>query len=1052
MIKEIKDIVIAVDAVLFDYIKHDRVTSESIDNARMFLETLGKKYNLYALWSTLDNGVEEALEQYDLKKYFTKCFICNSFERDYGKRVMSRDYGLNVVHKEIEELFERDYGYVPILLVSDYEGSYKKGCFDETFYYDPHRLICWELDWGYVVKNYDEALKAIEDYAKEYRDKAAQEDAEELQRQLDFYNARINFMKKHFSIDKWNEAVLKNPLPNLEEIVDIESNELITKQIGDFEIEINKSAIINSLYELWFAIRRYGLIDISNGVYEYKLISNFSRIANSAYSYEKGIEGFKKSLPIEYFIQWFPEGEDAYKNLGVIDILSPGDTLNVFIQFAEASLNPSEKLMKEAIDAFPKKKNGTFMKNKRLWSIATLQGVIDESHDNPPVHGKYYLASVYDLSAKAVDDRKLVFEIKFKEKCHQIQDKSTIESQEKTAKEKTVFYVNNGVLEKYLGDDGEVTIPSGITAIGEGAFISREGITSVIIPEGVTEIVGSAFEKCSGLKSVDLPKSTISIGPGAFSNCSGLEKISLADGITSIGARAFKNCSSLSSINLPNSIKEIGKSAFEKCAKLKSIIIPADIEVFENGFSGCEGLTNIIISDGITSIARGAFSNCKNLSSIYIPGSVTSIGDWAFAGCDGLRELVVPDNIIEIGSSAFDNCNLERVTIGSGLNIIPSTLINKKTLKSIVIGENITEISDWLFVNCDKLESVVIPQNVNKIGAHAFSYCKKLKSISLPSGLETIGVAAFKGCISLECFKIPDSVKEIAPDAFEEVNEISFSDSIVAAGAPWGACATNGQSPVVQFSKDLKTLIKYPAAFTEADYTVPEKVNTIADFAFKNAVNLKSVVIPAGVKRIGKNTFYGCSNLEKITILGKDVSLSDNAFGTQIKCLEITWDGYLGIDEDSFSANTGGEYWSACPKRMAFDLIIIDRNIRARLPIIPKSNGYECKPTFFYDDITQYDEMLIAGKDIKGDNQIAGMMWRLAYPEKLKEKAKTSYCQVLKDNIKAASKLIFSNDNPEWLRSLLDNGIINDDNRKTIVNPPKSCECPNCRAFLETIN
>ena len=428
MIKEIKDIVIAVDAVLFDYIKHDRVTSESIDNARMFLETLGKKYNLYALWSTLDNGVEEALEQYDFKKYFTKCFICNSFERDYGKKVMSRDYGLNIVIKEIENLFERDIGYVPILFVSDYEGFYKNGCFYEIVYYDPNSMIHWELPSGWVVKNYDETIKAIEYYAKKYEDEARQEEEKEIKRQLDYYNARINFMKKHFSIDKWNEAIVKNPLPNLEEIVNIESNELITRQIGEFEIEINKSAIINSLYELWFAIRRYGLIDISNGVYEYKLISNFSRTANTAHSYENGIEGFKKSWPTEYFIQCFPEGEDAYKNLGVIDILSPGDTLNIFTQFAETSLNPSEKLMKEAINAFPKKKNGTFMKNKRLWSIATLQGVIDQSHDDPPAHGKYYLASVYDLSAKAVDDRKLSFEIKFKEKCHQIQDKSTIES------------------------------------------------------------------------------------------------------------------------------------------------------------------------------------------------------------------------------------------------------------------------------------------------------------------------------------------------------------------------------------------------------------------------------------------------------------------------------------------------------------------------------------------------------------------------------------------------------------------------------------------------
>ena len=50
------------------------------------------------------------------------------------------------------------------------------------------------------------------------------------------------------------------------------------------------------------------------------------------------------------------------------------------------------------------------------------------------------------------------------------------------------FVIENGVLKKYAGRGGDVTIPDGITEIGEGAFSRRSTLTSVTIPAGVTEI------------------------------------------------------------------------------------------------------------------------------------------------------------------------------------------------------------------------------------------------------------------------------------------------------------------------------------------------------------------------------------------------------------------------------------------------------------------------------------------------------------------------------------------------------------------------------------
>ena len=77
----------------------------------------------------------------------------------------------------------------------------------------------------------------------------------------------------------------------------------------------------------------------------------------------------------------------------------------------------------------------------------------------------------------------------------------------------------------YECDITSITIPSGVTKIGMGAFMHCQTITCITIPNGVTKIDFDAFFGCSSLTSVTIPDSVTSISRGAFSVDESLKSI-----------------------------------------------------------------------------------------------------------------------------------------------------------------------------------------------------------------------------------------------------------------------------------------------------------------------------------------------------------------------------------------------------------------------------------------------------------------------------------------------------------------------------------------------
>ena len=73
----------------------------------------------------------------------------------------------------------------------------------------------------------------------------------------------------------------------------------------------------------------------------------------------------------------------------------------------------------------------------------------------------------------------------------------------------------------------------------QGNVAIPEEVTYMNRTRKVTSIGNHAFDSCSGLTSVTIPNSVTSIGAAAFGNCSGLTSVTIGSGVTSIGNRAF---------------------------------------------------------------------------------------------------------------------------------------------------------------------------------------------------------------------------------------------------------------------------------------------------------------------------------------------------------------------------------------------------------------------------------------------------------------------------------------------------------------------------------
>ena len=417
------------------------------------------------------------------------------------------------------------------------------------------------------------------------------------------------------------------------------------------------------------------------------------------------------------------------------------------------------------------------------------------------------------------------------------------------------FVIENGVLTKYVGQGGDVVIPDGVKEIGERAFEFCDLLTAVTISAGLKKIGIRAFRACSNLKSLNILEGVEKIEEEAFADCYGLEEIHFPKTLNIIGRRAFKSCRSLTELSCPENLKAIGYAAF----------------------SNCSSLSKVILNEGLLMILDSAFCRCENITEVILPKSIIKLPseedflpEEIFKRCYKLKKILAmswSDFVVEK--------NNEDVIVD--LRCRPITVLKnfkQKVLSIICFLENLEKGIEY--------DEDIVKEN--------YTFVKKQRKKLYEHALKNISVMRYM--ISEKIIPLEDAMQ--ISSKMDSSQNIEIKAMLMAYIDSFG---NNAQEKVVEkqekkiekelftdpnseaglkmawnFKKNPDGTLTLNSLKQESEVViVPEKIGNLRvtdlnDRCFKDKKNIKEVIIPNSVAKLGKKLFWGCSSLEKIII------------------------------------------------------------------------------------------------------------------------------------------------------------------------------------------
>ena len=416
-----------------------------------------------------------------------------------------------------------------------------------------------------------------------------------------------------------------------------------------------------------------------------------------------------------------------------------------------------------------------------------------------------------------------------------------------------------------------------ITSIASGAFGGNKKITAVEIPS-VVSVGDYVFADCTALTSIKLGTLT-HVGDYAFFN-SGITSLPSFEKLNEIGKYSFAG-TKITQVEIPDGML-VKEGAFCECKKLASVVI-GNNAILETGafmldrsnskvefyypFAGntddkryyyvyTSDLTSLTIGDNVV-LGPSAFMGAASLEKVTL-GEGVEIGNMAFYNASKLKEVINLNKAKSIGESAFSGDELYEY--------------EDESLKVYVVVDN-----NYVYRYYAPAFEEIDLSGIEKISKGSFALCKSLKKVILGDNLTVIPELAFYGCNDLELVDL-SKVTEVKENAFAEtaIEKIDLSSATVI------------EKYAFVYIEELKELIlnpngvvlgegvfAYAGALKEVENL--NKVTDIGAYAFAYT-DIKSADL-SGAEKIGDQAFLKESLTQfDVTLSEKLTYLGDNPF------------------------------------------------------------------------------------------------------------------------------------------------------------------------------
>lgn len=429
----------------------------------------------------------------------------------------------------------------------------------------------------------------------------------------------------------------------------------------------------------------------------------------------------------------------------------------------------------------------------------------------------------------------------------------------------------------------KVALPDGLKEIGDNAFAGTN-LTEISIPTSVNTLGAGAIAGCPKLAKIDFNnrKTPLTVGSGTFSETA-ITSFDFNDILfdrATVPVGFLGECPNLTDVTLTDSITTIGAQAFLGCSSLKSIDLK-NVTALNSGAFESSGIESIS-SSKVKKMASDVFWKCESLTSASFP-NLTTMGKRDFEGCTMLRNVSIP-KVQLLDKSTFKDCKSLKAFDFSNVNDLDDGAFQNSGLVSADLS-NVTCIGYGVFDGCSNLESVKFSDYLSVIESYAFNNCEKLDIPQLPNSVREIGDSAFAGtatttatlkdgvvygaavyenCKMLNTASIDAGVKEIPPSTFQE-------DTALA--------TVNIAENSTLTSIGMQAFMVCSAL---EDIAIPNTVTDIGNFAFAECSSLRDVLLYPSVANIGNSAFKDCKSLNKVIVakfrakFGSDVFENSN--------------------------------------------------------------------------------------------------------------------------------------------------------------------------------